>query len=60
MKRQKRNKLERAHSKGYQAALHGQSKDVCPYAQVIPREEWLGGWREGREQFFNTGMKSYM
>lgn len=60
MKRQKRDKLERAHSKGFNAALHGQSKEVCPYEELNAKEEWLGGWREGREQFHSTGMKSYM
>ncbi|NVJ65718.1 MAG: ribosome modulation factor [Gammaproteobacteria bacterium] len=60
MKRQKRDRLQRAHSKGFNAALHGQSKEVCPYEEINAKEEWLGGWREGREQFYNTGMKNYM
>ena len=54
MKRQKRDKLQRAHAKGFHAALQGQSKEI--YA----KEEWLGGWREGREAYTINGMKSYI
>jgi len=46
MKRQKRDKLGRAHSNGYQAGLHGKSKENCPYQCVDTRSQWLGGWRE--------------
>ncbi|ASM54057.1 MULTISPECIES: ribosome modulation factor [Pseudoalteromonas] len=46
MKRQKRDRLERAHSQGFKAGLAGRSKEHCPYQQVDPKSEWLGGWRE--------------
>lgn len=46
MKRQKRDRLERAHSQGFKAGLAGRSKDLCPYQQIEHRSEWLGGWRE--------------
>ncbi|WP_284216425.1 ribosome modulation factor [Agaribacter marinus] len=46
MKRQKRDKLSRAHSKGYQAGINGRSKDVCPFQTSDARSQWLGGWRE--------------
>ena len=46
MKRQKRDRLERAHSQGFKAGLAGRSKEQCPYQQVDPKSEWLGGWRE--------------
>lgn len=46
MKRQKRDKLSRAHSKGYQAGITGRSKEHCPFQSVSIRSEWLGGWRE--------------
>jgi ribosome modulation factor len=46
MKRQKRDKLSRAHSKGYQAGITGRSKEHCPFQSVNIRSEWLGGWRE--------------
>jgi ribosome modulation factor len=46
MKRQKRDKLSRAHSKGYQAGIVGRSKENCPFQQTSARSEWLGGWRE--------------
>lgn len=49
MKRQKRDKLTRAHSKGYQAGISGRSKDICPFQQNVARSEWLGGWREAVE-----------
>ncbi|NTS77353.1 ribosome modulation factor [Catenovulum sp. SM1970] len=46
MKRQKRDRLERAHSRGYQAGLIGKAKDACPYQSSDSRSQWLGGWRE--------------
>ncbi|MDT0594226.1 ribosome modulation factor [Glaciecola petra] len=46
MKRQKRDKLTRAHSKGYQAGISGRSKDNCPFQASDARSHWLGGWRE--------------
>jgi ribosome modulation factor len=46
MKRQKRDKLTRAHSKGYQAGISGRSKEICPFQATVARSEWLGGWRE--------------
>lgn len=45
MKRQKRDKLGRAHSNGYQAGLCGRSKENCPYQSINEKSEWLGGWR---------------
>ena len=49
MKRQKRDKLSRAHSKGYQAGITGRSKDNCPFQTTESRFQWLGGWREAAE-----------
>jgi ribosome modulation factor len=49
MKRQKRDKLSRAHSKGYQAGISGRSKENCPFQTIESRSEWLGGWREAIE-----------
>lgn len=49
MKRQKRDRLDRAHSQGYKAGLTGRSKENCPYQQLDPRSQWLGGWREAIE-----------
>ncbi|MEI6893463.1 MAG: ribosome modulation factor [Colwellia sp.] len=45
MKRQKRDKLGRAHSNGYQAGLGGKAKEQCPYQGIGARAHWLGGWR---------------
>jgi ribosome modulation factor len=47
MKRQKRDRLDRAFSKGFQAGVGGRSKELCPYANLDSRSQWLGGWREG-------------
>ncbi|MBR9727486.1 ribosome modulation factor [Shewanella intestini] len=47
MKRQKRDRLDRAFSKGYQAGIGGRSKELCPYENLTSRSHWLGGWREG-------------
>jgi len=46
MKRQKRDRLGRAHSHGYQAGIAGKGKDNCPYQDTNIKSEWLGGWRE--------------
>lgn len=46
MKRQKRDRLGRAYSNGYQAGVTGRSKEICPYESADARSEWLGGWRE--------------
>ena len=46
MKRQKRDRLGRAFSNGYQAGLCGRHKDNCPYQSTNARSEWLGGYRE--------------
>jgi ribosome modulation factor len=46
MKRQKRDKAERAFSKGYQAGIGGRSKEICPYETSELKSDWLGGWRE--------------
>lgn len=47
MKRQKRDRNERAYAKGYQAGISGRSKEICPYnGNVDVKSEWLGGWRE--------------
>jgi len=46
MKRQKRDRLGRAHSNGYQAGVSGRTKENCPYQSTNEKSEWLGGWRE--------------
>ena len=49
MKRQKRDRGERAYSRGYQAALQGRSREACPFAEETMRQTWLNGWREGKD-----------
>jgi len=46
MKRQKRDRQNRAFSRGYQAGIAGRSKEICPYQSTEIKSEWLGGWRE--------------
>ena len=48
MKRQKRDKFDRAFVKGYQTGVSGRSKDICPHIAPQIRQSWLTGWREGR------------
>lgn len=50
MRRQKRDRLERAHAKGYQAGYTGRSKENCPYQAIDARSHWLSGWREAMEE----------
>ncbi|RCU52947.1 MULTISPECIES: ribosome modulation factor [Corallincola] len=49
MKRQKRDRMERAHARGYQAGVIGRSREDCPYQSIEPRSQWMGGWREAVE-----------
>lgn len=49
MKRQKRDRPERAHQRGYQAGITGRPKEMCPYQTLNQRSEWMGGWREAME-----------
>ena len=50
MKRQKRDRFERAHNKGFTAGINGKSSDACPFNSQEAREHWLGGWREARAE----------
>ena len=50
MKRQKRDRLTRAHSKGFTAGVSGKSSEACPFATSDTKENWLGGWREARTE----------
>ncbi|MDX1301744.1 ribosome modulation factor [Pseudomonadota bacterium] len=56
MKRQKRDRLERAQARGYQAGKNGRSSEACPYQSLDARTNWLGGWRDAREEI-QTGLK---
>ncbi|TPH14058.1 ribosome modulation factor [Litorilituus lipolyticus] len=49
MKRQKRDRQDRAHTKGYQAGIAGRSKEHCPYQSNAIKSQWLGGWRAAIE-----------
>ena len=49
MKRQKRDRLERAQARGYQAGINGRSSENCPYQTQEARMNWLGGWRDARQ-----------
>lgn len=50
MKRQKRDRVLRAHSKGFHAGISGKSNDSCPFTAADIKEQWLGGWREARAE----------
>ncbi|SPT78553.1 ribosome modulation factor [Aeromonas salmonicida] len=51
MKRQKRDRLERARARGYQAGVVGKQKEACPYqcldaegiGLVVGETPWKGG-----------------
>ncbi|MCG8313765.1 MAG: ribosome modulation factor, partial [Pseudomonadales bacterium] len=49
MRRQKRDKANRAYSRGYKAGIEGRTKTLCPYSDITTRQYWLNGWRDGRE-----------
>lgn len=48
MRRQKRDRTERAFQKGYLAGMNGKSKEACPIEVGSLHQEWINGWREGR------------
>ena len=50
MKRQKRDKMTRAHTKGFAAGVSGKSSECCPFSASEIKEQWLGGWREAKEE----------
>jgi ribosome modulation factor len=60
MKRQKRDRTERAYARGYHAGLNGKSRDFCPFDNLVPKSSWLNGWREGRadQHYGMTGIAS--
>ncbi|MFD1006791.1 MULTISPECIES: ribosome modulation factor [Oceanisphaera] len=49
MKRQKRDRLERARTRGYQAGVSGRSREHCPHSDIDAKGYWLGGWRDAME-----------
>ena len=53
MKRVKREKITRVFSKGYQQGVHGRSQHQCPYEGSTTKQQWLAGWREGRQDFWS-------
>jgi ribosome modulation factor len=53
MRRQKRDKMERAFQKGYQAGVEGKSKDQCPKTEGPEHQQWVNGWREGRSDHWD-------
>ncbi|MFZ5722725.1 MAG: ribosome modulation factor [Pseudomonadota bacterium] len=55
MKRQKRDRGERAYSRGYQAALQGRSREACPFQpEDSMRQTWLNGWRAGKDMVWQA------
>ncbi|WP_237055969.1 ribosome modulation factor [Microbulbifer sediminum] len=53
MKRQKRNQSSRAFYKGYLAATQRKPMDSCPYMSGYLHQEWVNGWRDGRQDYWN-------
>ncbi|WP_078085561.1 ribosome modulation factor [Microbulbifer mangrovi] len=53
MKRQKRNPNDRAFHKGYVAAMEGRNHDSCPHENGSLHQEWVNGWRQGRQDYWS-------
>lgn len=53
MRRQKRDLGQRAFNKGYQAGITGKSKSLSENYSDDIQQDWLNGWREGREDNWN-------
>ncbi|MED5525412.1 ribosome modulation factor [Gallaecimonas pentaromativorans] len=56
MRRQKRDRLERAQSRGYQAGIGGKPREACPYQNVDARSHWYSGWRTAVEDRVINGV----
>jgi len=54
LKRQKRDRNQRAYDRGYAAGIKGKSKNICPHADEATRGEWLGGWRQAKDDAWNA------
>ena len=59
MRRQKRDKMERAFQRGYIAGVEGKSKDRCPKGYGPEHQQWMNGWRVGRYDHWDglTGVR---
>ena len=53
MKKQKRDGQERAFNHGYRAAMSGKSMNHCPHEEQTKRNQWISGWREGRQDHWD-------
>ncbi|WP_295803611.1 ribosome modulation factor [uncultured Microbulbifer sp.] len=53
MKRQKRNPSDRAFHKGYVAAMEGRGYETCPHELGLLHQEWINGWRQGRQDYWS-------
>lgn len=53
MKRQKRDMMERAFQRGYKAGSEGKSKEMCPKPNGPEHQQWINGWREGRQDHWD-------
>ncbi|TPE51315.1 ribosome modulation factor [Maribrevibacterium harenarium] len=53
MKKMKRDQHLRAYVRGYRAGMAGRSKALCEQCGANARQDWLAGWREGREDMWN-------
>lgn len=60
MKRHKRDRSDRAFSRGYQAGLDGRSREACPFLESNLRQQWLHGWRNAREHGWETNPVEFM
>ena len=59
MKRQKRDRLERAQSQGYKAGLNGRSQEACPYQQIDARSgQVVGVMPEMKDNLVSTNKLS--
>ncbi len=41
--------MHRAYNRGYLAGISGKSKSLCTAYSEDAQQDWLNGWRNGRE-----------
>lgn len=58
MKAHKRDRAQKAYTRGVDAGASGKTKDLCPFIGSRFRQEWLNGWRYGRHLMWDNGLKN--
>ncbi|MGB1157845.1 MAG: ribosome modulation factor [Porticoccaceae bacterium] len=54
MRKHKKDLSHRAYCRGYQVAIRGRAKSLCPYQQGSPLNiAWTNGWQLGHNDYYS-------